>query len=607
MKYFSIFIVLFFMTNVRAEIPDTGENGHPVVKPLDRSLDSDEKSRLLSMTVIDSKDIELCIGCDLPKLLERAGVQVQRLNAQFDRSSDTDVAYLALRGVSKTQTLLLVDGVRQENTVRSAPIWTHIPLKHIERIEIIRGPHSASYGDSAMGGVIHIFTKKANCSPGEICAGGGVDIANKPGQGETVHGDVSFRTEDNTAGVRLGVQGDRSADPGKLTGDFKEGTVSLNFDHKTGKFLTEGSLVSYGNRNKGKPEPYITEGESDVVSLGTTYYVSPELLFKALVGYNKEEQFLTGHDTEYTSRRILVRLRGEYTIDFSEDDTYVLAAGIERQRERVDSDPDNIYKDHEKSRYTTGVFAQLDGEHGPLTYQLVVRADDVSGETHENIITWKGSASYHVGQIAGYDVFGRAGVGKGSRLPSPDERYLWFGDPSLNHEESITREAGIRWERDSLNFDVGVYETTIWDDRRRWAWWIQERNTRARGWEAEANMEMGPCEGRAQYTYTDTENIASWKNNPVKHLAFLGMNCQVNPKFILGWGWTHRGERENGYYYDDDSADIFDVYGVYKLGKQGENGEGAYVGVAINNLTDEEYKMGDSPERTVWVTFGLRK
>lgn len=623
MKFFYIFILLFFIalpnavtasnagTDGTVTVGDqggmadpVGENGHSVVKALHRSLDAEEKAKLMSATVIDRRDIELCIGCDLPKLLERAGVQVRRLNAQFDQSSDTDVAYLSLRGVSKNQILLLVDGVRQENAVRSAPIWTHIPLKHIERIEIVRGPYSALYGDSAIGGVIHIFTKKADCSPGEVCVGGGIDLSNKSNTGETVHGDINFRTDDNQTGVRLGVQGDRSADPGKMKGDFREGTVSLKFDHRQGKLFTEGSLVSHDNRNEGKPEPYIARGESDVVSLGTTYYVSPELLFKALAGYNKEEQFFYGRDTEYTSRRISIKLLGEYYFNFNEDNTYVLTVGLERQREKVDS-PDKPYEGNEKSRYTTGVFAQLGGGHGPLTYQLTVRADDLSGETREEIITWKGMASYHVGKIAGYDVFGRVGAGKGFRNPSPDEKLLAFGDPAVSLEESVTRDAGVTLKRDSLSFDVGVYETTL--SGGHWPWWVREESGVIQGWEAEARLEMDPCDGRAQYTYTNSDNVLSWTNKPVKRLAFLGMDCHVNSKFILGWGWTHRGERGDSSEFYNDEADTFDVYGLYKIGKQGKNGEGAYVGVAINNLTDEEYEMGDSPERTVWVSFGIRK
>ena len=617
MRFFSIFIMLFFiplltgatagdsgMEITQVEDDQNADDGLPVAKALYEPLDPDDKARLTSVTVIGRRDIELCIGCDLPKLLDRVmGIQVRRLNPDFeDHSSDADVVHVSLRGFLETQTLILVDGVRQENTVTPYPLWTHISLNHIERIEIVRGPYSAPYGNSAMGGVIYIFTKRADCSPGEICAGGRVDVSNKSNTGQTVHADASVRTDDNQSGIRFGIQGDRSADPGKLKGDFRERTVTLNFDHRQGKLLTKGSLVSYDNQNKGNPEPYIKSGSSDIVSLGTTYYVSHELLFKTLIGYNKDEQFFAGHSTEYTSRRISIKLLGEYYFDFNEDDTYVLTVGLERQRETVGSDPDNVYKNHEKSRYTTGVFTQFDGGHGPLTYQLVVRADDVSGETHEKVITWRGAASYHIGQVAGYDVFGRAGVGRGSRLPSPDGKYIWF----QNHEKSMTREAGIRFEGSSLNLDVGVYETDVSSEgqtRSIDTSFLDKaviRGAVIQGWEVETNMEMGPCDGRGQYTYTEDKYAkTSRRLHLAKHKTFLGVNCNVNPKIILGWGWTHRGERER---FDDDE-NIFDVYGLYRLDKQGKNGEGAYVAVAVNNLIDEE----NEPERTIWVTFSLRK
>lgn len=58
------------------------------------------------------------------------------------------------------RTLVLVDG-RKTNSVDGAfTDWASIPIENIERVEIVRGPASALYGDGALAGVVNIITKK---------------------------------------------------------------------------------------------------------------------------------------------------------------------------------------------------------------------------------------------------------------------------------------------------------------------------------------------------------------------------------------------------------------------------------------------------------------
>jgi ferric enterobactin receptor len=76
-----------------------------------------------------------------------------------------------IRGMGPENTLILVDGkpVGSRNSVRygwrgerdSRGDTNWVPADQVERIEVIRGPAAARYGNGAAGGVINIITKKA--------------------------------------------------------------------------------------------------------------------------------------------------------------------------------------------------------------------------------------------------------------------------------------------------------------------------------------------------------------------------------------------------------------------------------------------------------------
>ncbi|MEC7584511.1 MAG: TonB-dependent receptor plug domain-containing protein, partial [Planctomycetota bacterium] len=66
-----------------------------------------------------------------------------------------------IRGFTGFQNLLLIDGVRLNNSVfRSGPnqYWSTIDLLSVRRLEVLQGPAAAQYGSDAVGGVVQVFT-----------------------------------------------------------------------------------------------------------------------------------------------------------------------------------------------------------------------------------------------------------------------------------------------------------------------------------------------------------------------------------------------------------------------------------------------------------------
>lgn len=107
--------------------------------------------------VINSGEIESFPASNIDDLLKMvANVNVNRSWGIFSKNSS--VTMHGLPGSARV--LILVDGVPKNKIAGGSVNWHNINPGNIDRIEIIKGPASALYGNNAMGGVINIVTKR---------------------------------------------------------------------------------------------------------------------------------------------------------------------------------------------------------------------------------------------------------------------------------------------------------------------------------------------------------------------------------------------------------------------------------------------------------------
>ncbi len=106
----------------------------------------------LPVTVLTREVIEASGAKSVAELLETAaGVAI---------SHTFRGASASLQGLDPEHVLILVDGQRVTGRVGGAIDLNRFPLEAVEQVEILKGPASVLYGSDALGGVIHILTRK---------------------------------------------------------------------------------------------------------------------------------------------------------------------------------------------------------------------------------------------------------------------------------------------------------------------------------------------------------------------------------------------------------------------------------------------------------------
>ena len=119
--------------------------------------------RTSPVTVVDMQEIESFGYTRVEEFLNTLP-QVQVSNSSFDSNEATGTASLNLRGLGAERNLVLINGRRvQPGGVYSyAPDINQIPAQMIERVEVLTGGASATYGADAVAGVVNFIMRRVD-------------------------------------------------------------------------------------------------------------------------------------------------------------------------------------------------------------------------------------------------------------------------------------------------------------------------------------------------------------------------------------------------------------------------------------------------------------
>lgn len=146
-----IFIFLFLFNNVLAkDIPVIVISPGKTIQSLS-TVGS-------TVTVIDGETIRNSASSSLAEIISNESTSTN----MFQMGGDGTNTGIQLRGLEKRYSTVYIDGVKMLDP--SSPdgsfYMENIMKNSIDRVEILKGTQSSLYGSNAIGGTIHIFTKK---------------------------------------------------------------------------------------------------------------------------------------------------------------------------------------------------------------------------------------------------------------------------------------------------------------------------------------------------------------------------------------------------------------------------------------------------------------
>jgi len=598
-----------------------------------------------SVTVIDSDKINESSHFSLANIIDDSSTSTNMFQAG-GLGANTGIQ---LRGLEKRYSTVYIDGVKMLDPSSSDGSFymENVMKNSIDRVEILKGTQSSLYGSNAIGGTIHIFTKKGR-------EGNHSNFVIENGSNNTKNFTYSVDGADDKFHYYLGLNklltnGISAMNDNNEDDQYRNDGIVGNFGYKINdNFKIENSFryadtfYEYDAVNSSYADINSTD---NIEGSYTLKLIHEKDKFKNSLIYNKLyiERATTNHVKAYTNYfgyRDTFNFLGKYNFNLDNKIVYGIDSEFDASRYPVDSGVTN--KEHDES-----IISQyFDFQFRPfekLYSTFGLRSDDHT--TAGRKTSGRTTVAY---QLDGNSKI-RSSLGAGVRFPALyDYKY---GSSTIVDKggtlEDIQSERGLSFDLgyDTYidNLDLGLSATlfktkqknSILNNAR--TEWVQMNATGVNTSEGiELNGNWKPVDKKISlnfgYTFTDSydaatcdpDEKAAYADNECRdigskvqtakvrvprHAIQSRINYNISPNLKSSLKGKYVGETRDFGNANNDYTDViltnyfvFDLETSYKL----FNGYKAFI--SIGNILDEEYEQAyqySSMGRT--FNFGIRR
>jgi vitamin B12 transporter len=555
---------------------------------------------LASVTVIDRAEIEASQAPDLLELLRQVpGVDISRPGGPGQSTS------FLLRGTNSNHVLVLIDGVRVASANTGAFAFEHIDLEQVERIEIVRGPRAGYWGSDAIGGVMHIFTRRA----------AGASAVLRAGRYSTFEGATGYaaRGERGGFGVTLGARRSEGFSAQNERGfafdpdddGYRNRTLGMHADYALGT----QTLSAHALATRADTEFDIGKSELRNHVLGLALSGALTTRWSHELGFGSAREDLTTPDffSLFHTRRETVdwlhRVNFGAQVNWVAGLNYIHESG--ENRDTFSGAP--VYRATRSNRaWFTGVDAH--GAHWDA--EAALRHDDSStfgGHT---------TAQLAAGWRPAEDWRAVLSFGQGFRAPNLNELYspgfdgLFAGNPALDPERSRSVELGLSWQHsERQRSSAQAYRTRVRDliafEGGDTFQAVNLRQADIEGVELQHRYRAEHWDATASLIYLDAEDADTGLALLRRPRRKLGLDAHWQPadRWTLGMSAQWVDERR------DFTAQL-ERYTLLDVSASRTINQNWLVQARLGNVFDRDYALADgfnTPGRNLMFTVRYRQ